>query len=345
MRILFYVGYFKNRWNSNNQIGIGGSEVAVIKIAESFKSFGWEVVVSGDVIEGVINGVEWIPTDKLHNKYFNRFDVIVGVSYIHFALEFKDYSKAKKIFWIHNTDYHPWYRGVKIEESERLLNPEHIDAFVCLTNWHRDQWSQKYSLDPERFYIIGNGIDTDTFIGHPRRVKNRFIWSSAPERGLSGLLNNWNAIRTVLPEASLHVYSPGYSVATAEEWGRDGLEGVEFKGTASQAELHYAMLQAEYWTYLTSYEETYCITALEMQYAGVLPIVTPVAALSETINSGIILPDNKQKWQTLIKVLKDTSRSLNTLSTESNHRFAKKLTWYERSYEWKKTIEQIYESK
>lgn len=344
MRILFHVGYFKNQWNANNQIGIGGSEVAVIKVAEALTSFGWKVVVGGYVAEETINGVEWMPTEKVHQKYFNAFDVIVGVSYIHFTLEYEDYG-AKKLFWIHNTDYHPWYNGIQIADSETLLGPGDIDGFICLTNWHKQQWSQKYSLDPERFFVIGNGIDTSTFVGHPVRVKNRFIWSSAPERGLDDLLNHWHLIKEALPDATLHVYSPGYATATAEGWGREGLEGVEFMGTVSQDKLHYAMLQAEYWPYLTSYEETYCITALEMQYAGVLPITTSVAALSETVNAGIILPDNKQKWQSLIKILNDTHRTLNKKLTQSNIKFAKKLTWHERAHEWKKTIERLNETR
>jgi glycosyltransferase involved in cell wall biosynthesis len=338
MRILFYTGYFKKSWNANNQIGIGGSEVAVVKIAEALTRFGWKVVVSGNVIEEKINGVEWLPTEKLHQKYFDQFDVIVGISYIHFVLEFEDYENAKKLFWIHNTDYHPWFRGVEIDDSETLLGSNDIDGFICLTNWHKEQWSQKYSLDPSRFHVIGNGIDTSSFIGHPRRVKNRFIWSSAPERGLNDLLDNWNNIREALPGASLHIYSPGYSVATIERFGREGLEGVEFMGTATQEELHYAMLQAEYWLYLTSYEETYCITALEMQYAGVVPITTPVAALAETVNSGIILPDNKQKWNEFIKIINSNSRSLNRIVTKSNKIFAKTKTWDQRAYEWKNII-------
>jgi len=338
MRILFYTGYHKHRWNANHQIGIGGSEVAVIKVAESLVKFGWNVTVGGYVEEGKINRVEWLPLEKVHQKYYDQFDVIVGVSYIHFALEFSEYS-AKKLFWVHNTDFHPWHRGEKISDPEHLLAPDYIDGIVCLTNWHKQQWSQTYSIDPERVTVIGNGIDFSSFIGHPPRVKGRFIWSSAPERGLSELLDNWQSIREVMPNATLRIYSPGYSIATAEVWGRDGLEGVEFMGTVGQRELHYAMLESEYWLYLTSYEETYCITALEMQKAGVLPITTDVAALSETVNSGIILPDNKQKWSMFIKILSRMNRQLMSMAFKDNNSFIKLQTWDLRSYDWKKTIE------
>lgn len=341
MRVLFYTGYFKQPWNSENQVGIGGSEVAVIKVAESLVKFGWNVVVSGDVLEGQINGVNWVSTEGLHREYFNSFDVIVGVSYIHFVLEFKDYS-ARKLFWVHNTDYHPWYKGVEIENSDNLLTPDNLDGFICLTNWHRDQWSQKYSIEPSRIHVIGNAIDPQSFVAIDRpKVRDRFIWSSAPERGLAQFLDFWPTIKRLKPDATLHIYSPGYQVATEESWGRDGLSGVTFKGSVSQQELHSAMVEAEYWMYLTSYEETYCITALEMQYSKVLPIVTNVAALGEVVNGGIILADLETKWKTGIKAMYGSSRSLRSAAVEDNFNFARKQTWNNRSYEWKKLIESI----
>lgn len=78
-----------------------------------------------------------------------------------------------------------------------------------------------------------------------------------------------------------------------------------------------------------------------MQHAGVIPITTTVAALSETVNSGIILPDNKQKWNEFIKIIRDNSRSLNKLVAKSNKSFAKTKTWDQRAYEWKNIIDKL----
>ena len=109
---------------------------------------------------------------------------------------------------------------------------------------------------------------------------------------------------------------------------------VNFHGPVSQQELHIAMSRSEYWCYLTDYEETYCITALEMQYSGIIPIVTPVAALSETVNSGIIIENNETKWDNLIKILNElNSNSKNKLKKQSID-WAKQQTWFLRSLEW-----------
>ena len=343
MRVLFHIGYFKNDWNPDNMSGIGGTEIAVIEITKRLARFGWDVTVSGDVIPGVFDGVKWLQTETIHRDHYDQFDVIIGVSYIHFVPEFREYN-AKKLFWIHNTDYHPWYRGKKINEANTLLSPDNIDGFICLTNWHADQWSQKYSLDRDRFHIIGNGINMEEFLSKPEKIKDRFIWSSAPERGLSELLDNWKHIKSVKPDATLHIYSPSYQIAESSAWGREGLDGVEFKGSVNQKRLHLEMMKAEYWFYVTDYEETYCITALEMQAAGILPIVTNVAALSETVNSGIILENNETKWKFALQIISSLEPQIKEKALDENKEWIKLQTWNSRVYDWKRLIEG-YESR
>lgn len=350
MKVLIYTGYQKNPWDGNTEAGLAGSEIAAIKLTEELVIFGYEVVVSGDVLHsGNIRGVEYCHLSKLHDLHFNTFDIIVGSSYVHFALEFKEYTKAKKIFWAHNTEAHYWYRGelLNIDEVQHILsfNSTVIDATVTLTNWHSWKWQDNYEWLKENQAKIGNGIDKSTFIGHPTKVINSFIWSSAIDRGLIDLLKNWPRIKEVLSDATLNVYWPEYSSNFKEiEWinkHKDILEsiGVKFHGPVDQKTLHRAMLESDMWCYLTDYEETYCITALEMQYAKVLPIVTKVAALKETVHSGIILENDETKWDKLIETLKKMSPSLKSFAKEKSYQWASKQTWNERAYVWKELFE------
>ena len=333
MTILFYVGYFKNKWDPSNLNNIGGSEIAILEISKRLVLFGYKVIVSGDVNSGNWNNTEWLSTSELHQKYYNKIDLIIGVNYIHFILEFKKYS-AKKIFWAHNTEFHPWYKGSKINQVNELTSPKHIDSFVCVSNWHKEQWSQKYSISPERISVINNGVNIESFSNMCNKVKDRFIWSSAPERGLQDLLQNWSNIKEKIPHASLHIYSPGYQKNIPKEWLIYKLNDVEFKGSVDQMSLHNAMLKAEYWLYLTSYEETYCITALEVQAAGIIPVSTSKAALKETINSGIILKDDETKWQNALNIISNTNTDLKHKVIRSNHEWSKLQTWNARAYDW-----------
>ena len=350
MKILFWLGYQKERFDANTKSGLAGTELAVINIAENLALFGYHVVVSGEVKpSGFIRGVEWIDESTIHQKYFNQFDIIVGVSYAHFVLEFKDYTKAKKIYWAHNTEPWPWWKGQEIPAQDvvEYLSDEagYIDDTVCLTKWHETQWKRQWHWKTPS--VIGNGINTSTFISRPTKTINSFIWSSAIDRGLLDLLENWPRIKETLSDATLNVYWPSYSNDYPQmNWIRDNqarLEnlGVTFHGPVSQETLHAAMLRSEYWCYLTDYEETYCITALEMQYAGVIPITTPTAALKETVSCGLVLENTETKWDSLIQSLSEMSPSLKRFASQKARDWAKKQTWFERAFDWKALFDKL----
>lgn len=342
MKVLFYIGYQSKPLDNVSVEGIGGTEIALRTLAEHMTNFGYKVCISGNVQDlGIVNGVEWISTENLHQKYFDQFDIIVSASYIHFMVEFENYS-AKKIFWAHNTHHHPWWRGEELPNADYLTTQ--VDLTVCLTHWHADVWSKKYGVDRSKIVVIGNGISTESFYGNPNKTKGKFIWSSAPERGLEDLLNNWPKIKEVLTESTLDIYFPDYAKSQIEYLlpTIESLKGVTVIGTVDQETLHNAMLKADYWCYMTDYEETYCITALEMQYANVLPIVTCKAALQETIYGGIIVPNNSEtNWKKIIQSLKVLGSELKQKTIESNYNWAKQQTWAQRAYDWKNTFKNI----
>mgnify|MGYP000135233221 CR=1 FL=1 len=95
-RILLYTGYQQTPFDSNTEIGLGGTEQAAIHVSKELVKFGYKVVVSGQVLNsGIIDGVEWIDTINLHKKYHDQFDVIIGISYIHKWTE--EHGKAKAL--------------------------------------------------------------------------------------------------------------------------------------------------------------------------------------------------------------------------------------------------------
>jgi 2-polyprenyl-3-methyl-5-hydroxy-6-metoxy-1,4-benzoquinol methylase len=66
----------------------------------------------------------------------------------------------------------------------------------------------------------------------------------------------------------------------------NALDGVTEHGRVSHGDLAKAMLGIQVWAYPTEFTETHCITALKTQEAGCIPVVTEVAALKETVQSG-----------------------------------------------------------
>ena len=65
--------------------------------------------------------------------------------------------------------------------------------------------------------------------------------------------------------------------------------GVTVHGRVSHTDLAKAMAKTQVWAYPTEFEEIHCITALKAQEAGCYPVTTNVAALDETVQSGVKL--------------------------------------------------------
>ena len=126
---------------------------------------------------------------------------------------------------------------------------------------------------------------------------NSVGYFSAYYRGLECLLDMWPAIRKEVPDAMLDVYYGWESWIALE--GEDAFytkmeqrfadlsgEGVTVHGRVSHRELAKAMRTIQVWAYPTQFPEIHCITALKAQEAGCYPVVTNVAALAETVQSG-----------------------------------------------------------
>lgn len=133
-----------------------------------------------------------------------------------------------------------------------------------------------------------------------KKKTNSVGYFSAYYRGLECLLLMWPQIRAQVPDATLDVYY-GWESWVAHQ-GEDefyhrmeGLfeelkdEGVTVHGRVSHEELARAMQEIQVWAYPTQFEEIHCITALKAQEAGCYPVVTNVAALNETVQSGVKL--------------------------------------------------------
>jgi len=167
MTIVFHVGYYKKPWNfldlSTNVLG--GSEKSVVLLTEDLSENN-KVYVIGSVTEGKSQtGVCYIPMDKIGNVP-TKIDLLVGVNYIHFLKYYESFNVTSKWFWMHNTDFHPWYNGVELNPDVYNLQSLEINKIVCLTKWHKQKVIDVYKIDADKILVIGNPIDTDFFYLH-----------------------------------------------------------------------------------------------------------------------------------------------------------------------------------
>ena len=145
---------------------------------------------------------------------------------------------------------------------------------MCVSEFHVDIIKDKlkafgYTPHDSTTYIqsIDNAIDLDDWNNiKASKIKGRIIWSSAPDRGLKTILDNWSDLKQARPELSLTIACPPY----ASDWDTGLIEqdGIEYLGALSPKRLKEEQYKAEYWIYQSEYLETYCITGVEMMISN-----------------------------------------------------------------------------
>lgn len=297
--ICFFTNPLVETWHPeiSKKNGSGGAETCIMELAPKFVENGWRVAVFGTPGEyrGVYNGVEYWDSDEWLPH--EPFEIFVS-SRSPFPFESKINAKQKYL-WMHDVNL-----GPQLEPYVHLP-----DKIIALTNWHKQHLSQLYGIPLDKLVVVPNGIDTSKF---ERSRDNdgsndpKFIWSSSPDRGLEMLLGMWPVIKDRYPEASLEVYYgwamidkiiDGYRKAGQVnhflEILKERIEmqlvylgedsGIDWVGRVPQEQLIDAMYNANFNLYTTDFAETYMLTAVQNQAAGVIPLASNLAALGETV--------------------------------------------------------------
>jgi glycosyltransferase involved in cell wall biosynthesis len=114
-------------------------------------------------------------------------------------------------------------------------------------------------------------------------------------------------------------------------------KNVVHHGRISQDKLAQEMRQSGIWLYPTNFLETYCITAIEAQLAGLWPITNDLAALKETVHSGSLLPVEMTD-EAIVEYVQATVSAMNGDITEETRRAVKNqapaFTWDQVAASW-----------
>jgi glycosyltransferase involved in cell wall biosynthesis len=343
--IVFWTGQGVEWWSPKTlATGLGGSETAVVYTAKILAAKGHAVKVYCDCpeMEGVYDGVEY--------KHFGQFagdkidcDVLIS-SRQPWVMDIP-FRAGLKLLWIH--DVH--CGAYNIQMQRWLLK---FDAFLVLSDWHRDFVLETYPcLNPDAVIKTANGIDHQRFKKIEKRT-NKLVYSSSLDRGLDNLLVMFPKIRERVPDAELHVYygfdwwekftalngNPQSELARIEAI-KQALKqpGVFFHGKQSQQVVADAYLSAKVWAYPTKFSETFCITAIEAQSGGCVPVTSDYAGLKDTVGSGFKLDPDAYDYQIkfiehVVAILTDDA----LFKAESNKakKFAKKYTWESVVKQW-----------
>lgn len=339
--IVFFCGNTAEAWTPKNlnQGGIGGSETAVIFLARLLAKKGWDVTVfnwcgnDAGVYDGVTyrNNWEFSPNDEYNIVILWRVVELLGNN-----------IKAKKIY----LDLHD-VPDVNEFTEERV---EKVTKILVKSKYHR---SLLPKVPDEKFAIIPNGIDISRYVEEEEKIPHSVIYSSSPNRGLDTLLTMWPKVREKFPDATLRIFY-GWNTFFALEksnpaslvWMNqikdkmDSLadQGVINMGRVSQDELAKWQKKSTVWAYPTMFPEISCITAMEVQAAGCVPVCTDYAALSETVQWGQKIPSPISRPKNKENFLEDLLIMMNPTDDKYQENEMKK--WAKETFNWDSITEQ-----
>lgn len=345
-----------NHWTGSTILtsGVGGSETYIIEMAryiQKTKLFNVYVFCNTpDKNKEIFEGVnylhldeyyEFINTNYVHSCIVSRFSEYLPVT-------FKGFSENVYLV-VH--DLTP--SGIIIPIDKKLKN------IFCLSEWHMDYFTNifpqlksitvpfYYGIDLAKFKY-NNDNDNEQLVS--LKQKNKFIYSSFPNRGLLQLLQMWPKIYQHDSSASLHIYSD-----VNNKWSNDvepdkmneiksllkqykettsGLN-IHYYGWVSKSELADAWKTADIWFYPCTFMETFCLTALEAALSRTFVITNNLAALQNTVGDrGAIIKGDPltDTWKELaleqVFYYMDTNNSANKYELiNTNYDWAINLSW------------------
>jgi hypothetical protein len=334
--IYIYTGFSSEPWNYTYSLtnAIGGSERAVIELSLHFKK-DYNIVIFGDVLEENVDNVKYV-----HRSNIKEIDctILIISRYISFFTLFPTFTAKEVILMAHDTYLLNNLYGCDRTPEDILLEHESkITSLVCLTEWHKNLYSDLYPFIKDRIKVINNGINV-SFFNKKNKKPNSFVYSSRCERGLERLLELWPQIKVKLPDATLHICSYGDFPKNEYEQTLKGIiekcKDVTHLGKLNQTDLYSLVAETEYWMYTCSFDETSCITAMEMLMNEVICLYYPRAGLTDTMKDYGIQINVGNEIETLIQL---TPKQKIKLKKEGKD-YAQSCSWENRALEWKRLM-------
>jgi predicted O-methyltransferase YrrM len=329
-------------WNGADILtkGLGGSETWIIETARNIKNYNVIVFCKTDKPE-LFENVGYNPIELFPNFIANNVVDYCIISrfpeYIPVALK----GHTKNVGIIFHDLLAP---EIIIQAHEKLK------WIFGLTDWHKNHIKNIFPIFKDIIYKSNYGINE---IFKPSiKIKNSFIYSSFPNRGLVVLLRMWTQIIKIIPDAILNIYCN-----LEQEWVNKvapdimkeiktllkvNKKGITLHGWVNKETLAKAWSLADYWLYPCTFEETFCLTALEAAITKTCIISNNLAGLSETIGDrGIIIHGDpySEEWQEeCLQKIKNINDSLKNELIEKNYNWAIQKTWKNETHQFLKTI-------
>jgi glycosyltransferase involved in cell wall biosynthesis len=283
--------------------GLGGSESAVIRMAQELSKIGFDVTVyndctSDDSRPGMYDDVHYLPISNANKLSSQYHDVcIVSRSVKTIAEDWSVVASARHVcLWMHDT----FCEGD--DQIEYLINQGKLQEIFTLSDWHTGYvthcdhgFRRNYDVLKNHIFMTRNGIGNMNpgWIDVREKDPNLFVFNASVTKGMVPLVKQiWPEVKRRIPDAKLTIIGGYYKFREAagpdqqqKDWTELALQhgkDIHFTGVITQPEISDILRKASYMIYPAGFPETFGISTLEA-LAHNVPLITCIfGALEET---------------------------------------------------------------
>jgi glycosyltransferase involved in cell wall biosynthesis len=195
----------------------------------------------------------------------------------------------KNILWVHNSYDQPNLTGW----FSNKLNHGKYDWYVFNSHWTYEKYRLYYKIPTEQSIVIKNGFDDDLIIKQDFKPKDKIklVYTSTPWRGLHVLLGAMELIKTDKVEldvySSTQIYGDDFKANNDSQFvdlyeKARSLKNVNYKGYTDHGDLMKSLKNYDVYVHPSTFEETFCLAAMESLACGLVAMTTDLGALYET---------------------------------------------------------------
>jgi glycosyltransferase involved in cell wall biosynthesis len=246
------------------------------------------------------------------------------------------------ILWVHNSydqpNLYPWFKN--------KLNHRKYDWYVFNSHWTYEKYRMIFDIPTDISLVIKNGFDDDLIVKSEFKPKEKLklVYTSTPWRGLDVLLSAMEQIKTDKVEldiySSTQIYGDHFKKVSDNQFTAlydkaKTIKNVNYKGYLNHKELMKILHTYDCYIHPSTFEETFCLAAMESLAAGLVTVTTDLGALYETCAEfPIYVPYLKDKealskqFAGAIDILPDFVNSLNADAMKFQ------MQYYRQFYHW-----------
>ncbi len=250
------------------------------------------------------------------------------------------------ILWIKNSydqpNLAPWFKNKE--------NHSKYDWYVFNSHWTYEKYRYIFKVPDTRSLVIKNGIDYEELklkTDFTYKAPLKLVYFSTPWRGLDVLLKAMEILKNEKEieldvYASTIIYGDAFHMANESKFLKlyeraANLKNVNYKGYCRHSVLVDKLKDYDVSVHPSTFEETFCISAMEALAAGCMLITTDLGAIPETCAEfPIYIPYSADKDHLAIQTAESIKQAQLILSTKDTSQSLKfQQQYYKYYYDWK----------